>query len=356
MSYCINDKLSKLTPYAPLTGEYPVRLDANESYFPMGERMSEKIAEAVKKVDFNRYPDPYAKEVCALFAAYYGIQPETVTAGNGSDELIGVLVNAFLEKGDRLVVTEPDFSMYAFYAYLNEVECIAVPKDDDMRVDVAAVLEAVRQSGARAVMLSNPCNPTSLGLCREEVRRLVEGTDALVILDEAYMDFWDQSFLAESAEYDNLVVLKTCSKAFGMAALRLGFAVAGGRITTALRAAKSPYNVNAVTQAAAKAVLSDPAFLKSRTAKLVNARRFLEEELRELAKKTDQITRIYASCTNFVFFSSPKAEDIYAGLLECGIAVRKMGTFIRVTAGGMDENRAFLSNLQHILTGEEPVR
>lgn len=356
MSYCINNKLQELTPYAPLAGDYPVRLDANESYFPMGERMSEKIAEAVKKVDFNRYPDPYAKEVCALFAAYYGISPELVTAGNGSDELIGVLVGAFLEKGDRLVVTEPDFSMYAFYAYLSEIECIAVAKDDGMRVDVAAVLDAVRQSGARAVMLSNPCNPTSLGLDRGEVRRLVEGTDALVILDEAYMDFWNQSFLAEAAEYDNLVVLKTCSKAFGMAALRLGFAVANERITTALRAAKSPYNVNAVTQAAAKAVLSDPAFLKSRAVKLINARRFLEEELRELAKKTNQITEIYESCTNFVFFSSPKAEEIYTELLECGIAVRKMGAFIRVTAGNMDENRAFLSSLQQILTGEAPTQ
>lgn len=121
-------------------------------------------------------------------------------------------------------------------------------KKEDLTIDVDALIAAVNESGAKVVLFSNPCNPTSLGLCREEVRKLITSVSALVVLDEGYMDFWDQSLLGEVAQYDNLIILRTCSKAFGMAAVRLGFA--RGKSETDADAARGeiPYNVNSVSQ------------------------------------------------------------------------------------------------------------
>ena len=260
MSYTLSEKAAGLVPYEPIAGNYRVRLDANESFLPLSHEAQKAVQKALGEAAFNRYPDPAAAGVCGRFAGYYGLDPAMVTAGNGSDELISVIVNTFLQKGERATVLSPDFSMYSFYLALAEVECVTLQKGENFEIDVASCLSSLRSSDSRMLLFSNPCNPTGRGLSREQVLELVRGTDALIVLDEAYMDFWDdaQSLVRETEIYDNLIVLRTCSKMMGLAALRLGFAVANPSLTRVLRAAKSPYNVNALTQLAGEAVLSYP--------------------------------------------------------------------------------------------------
>ena len=236
MAFELNEKLKNMTPYEPVSGNFAVRLDANESFVSQSEAIRAELAETLRELPLNRYPDPMAAEVCAKFAAYYGLNPAHVTAGNGSDELISVITGAFLSQGDKLLTVLPDFSMYGFYADLAGAEVVSLKKGEALTIDVDALIETARREQISCVMFSNPCNPTGQGLPREEVRRIVTSLDCLVVLDEAYMDFYTESLLDEAEAYDNLIILRTCSKALGLAAFRLGFAVATERLTKVLRA------------------------------------------------------------------------------------------------------------------------
>lgn len=347
--YTLAPKAASLTPYDPIAGDYPIRLDANESFLLPTPSDRERMAVSAASAALNRYPDPLATAPCEAFAALYGVSPSLVTAGNGSDELISVILSTFLQKGETVLTLSPDFSMYRFYTGITENPCVVLEKGADLRIDVDRVLSAIAREGARLCIFSNPCNPTSLGLPREEVRRLLRGTDALVVVDEAYMDFYDQSLLPEAASYDNLIVLRTCSKALGLAGLRLGFAVCNERLTGILRAAKSPYNVNAVTQAMATVVLQNPTYRETYVPQLLRSRRELLTGLRAL-----HVGTVFESDTNFVLWELPQANRVFEKLKEAGIVVRLFPeNRLRVTAGAPEENAALLRALPTILRETE---
>lgn len=347
--YRLNEKIRELKPYDPIRGSYRVRLDANESFRPMPASIRKKLADAAASVTFNRYPDPLASELCESFARYYGVDPAFVTAGNGSDELISVLTGAFLMKGDAVMTLVPDFTMYRFYTGIDENRCFEFNKKPDFTIDVDEVIGAVKRYNIKMLIFSNPCNPTGVGLKREEVRRLVRSVDALVVLDEAYMDFWDQTMLREAGEYDNLVILRTCSKVFGMAGVRLGFAVANTVITNALKAVKSPYNVNAFTQKAGAVIYGEKEWAESSVREIVASKDALYSELKRLAEDFPEKLSVSESVTNFVLIRTREAERLYGALLEQGVAVRLLNGFLRVTAGSAEENAEFMRALRSAL-------
>lgn len=350
MPYILNNKLKDLQPYDPIAGNYSIRLDANESFLELPMELLEKAQYSMADIAFNRYPDPYATELCESFGAYYGVDPALVTAGNGSDEWLFIIATSFLMRGDKILTVEPDFSMYRFYGSLAEAENVVYKKKEDLSIDVDDLIVQVRESGAKVVLFSNPCNPTSLGLRREEVRKLITSVSALVVLDEAYMDFWDQSLLGEVAQYDNLIILRTCSKAFGMAAIRLGFAVANPTLTRTLRAVKSPYNVNAITQKMGALVMRSPELLHRALDEIILSRKALQAGLKDLETRYPEQMHVYDSCTNFVLVRMPRAKEIFEGLLSKGIAVRFMGDTLRITAGSEEENAQLLKNLESLVS------
>lgn len=347
--YKLNKKICDLVPYQPVSGSYKIRLDANESGFNLPVEIMEQIHNAIDNVDFNRYPDPNASELCGAFADYYGIDKEYVTAGNGSDELISLICSAFLMKGEKLVTVEPDFSMYRFYTGITELECISVQKNDDLTIDTDRIIDTVNREKASAVIFSNPCNPTSKALAAVEVKKLINSVDALVVLDEAYMDFWEQSLLSEVQSYDNLIILRTASKAVGAAALRLGFAVANKTISRALKAVKSPYNVNSVSQAAGAVIYKNKEYLENIKKTIVTLRIKLYNSLVEISKKYPEKLRIIDGSSNFVFIKTKLGEKIYKYMLNNSVAIRFMGDYIRITAGTQEENAEFLRLLELFL-------
>lgn len=350
MAYQLNKKIRDLKPYDPVDGNYLIRLDANESFLPVPDKVQNKIMEAVTNTSFNRYPDSKAAQLCKSFAGYYGVNPENVTAGNGSDELISIICGAFLMKGDTIVTLSPDFSMYKFYASITEASCMEYPKKPDLTIDVDELISFVNRYQAKMLLFSNPCNPTSLGLKKKEVRKLIASVKALVILDEAYMDFWDQSLLNEVERYDNLIILRTCSKAFGMAAIRLGFAIANPVLSNALKAVKSPYNVNAVTQKIGEALLNEPQLIHDSILKIKESVQNLYEALIKIESEYPGEMHVYPSVANFVLIRLEEAKDVYLKLLDKGIAVRFMGDFLRVSAGSQNENREFLKVFQNAIS------
>ena len=329
--YTLNKKIINLVPYEPISGTYDIRLDANECPDNLPDEIREEIKGEIDKLAFNRYPDPLASSVVSAFADYYGLNPDFVTAGNGSDELIFLIESAFLEKGDKMLVVFPDFSMYNFYSSICEVECDTFIKDDNLDIDVDAMIDKINRDDIKLVLFSNPCNPTGRGINAEQARKLVTSVDALVILDEAYMDFWNESLLAEVEQYSNLIIFRTASKAVGCAALRLGFAVANETISRAIKAVKSPYNVNSLSQAAGTVVYRRKEYLQNRQKMIVKNRETLYNGLAELSETTD--FRVYPSCANFVFVRTDSAAAIWEYLKEKSIVVRLMGDFLRITAG-----------------------
>lgn len=353
MSYELNSKLSKLTPYDPITGTYRIRLDANESFFNIDDKVKNKILSEISSVDFNRYPDPYAIDTIKAFSDYYGILPEFVTSGNGSDELISIISSCFLEKGDKIVTLKPDFSMYAFYGSLYENDVLTYHKNEDLSVDIDKLIKFVNENNAKAIIFSNPCNPTSLGIAKDDVIKLIKGTDALVILDEAYMDFWSESIIERVSEFDNLIILRTCSKAAGMASIRLGFAIAGTKITNALRAAKSPYNCDAVSQLIGRIILSEKDTLRNNLAEIIKSRDYLYSETVRLSEQYSSLGYVYPTVTNFIFVKSNNSKLIFDELLKRSIAIRYMGEYIRITAGNEEENREVISALEEIIKNIE---
>lgn len=347
--YELNSKLKKIEPYNPIEGNYKIRLDANESCININEKLGKKIAEEISRVALNRYPDPMASEAVKAFAELYNVPQKYVTAGNGSDELISIITSCFLEKGDKILTLTPDFSMYAFYGSLYEVQVETMSKDDLLQINVDKVIDFCNTNDIKAVIFSNPCNPTSLGVTRDEILKLIKSVSCLVIIDEAYMDFWNQSILNEVGNHDNLIVLKTCSKSIGLAAIRMGFAVAGDTITTALRSVKSPYNTDSIAQAVCKTVLSEKELLRSFCTELVESRKVLYHEITTLAEKYNKLEKVYDSVTNFVFIKTAYGREIYTRLLEKSIAIRFMGSYIRITAGTKEENDAVIKALDEIL-------
>jgi histidinol-phosphate aminotransferase len=231
--------------------------------------------------------------------------------------------------------------MYKFYGEIYEKTNVVVNKQEDLMLTAGDVLGAIEESRPAAVILSNPCSPTSLVMDREDVLHIAGNTDALVIIDEAYMDFSDQSVMKAVEKYDNLILLKTCSKAWGMAALRLGFAVSSKKIVRALHSVRSPYNVNALTQAVGCVILSNPGYIQKALEEIRQSRDRLYWELLKL-EGTKGIIRVVRPDTNFVFMELEDAGAVYEELKKKSIIVRRIGDYLRITAGTKQENDELL--------------
>lgn len=344
----LNEKVKNLTPYEPISGNYEIRLDANESFLTFPESIENEMVEALKNSALNRYPDPNATKLVEGFSKYFGVNPQCVTAGNGSDEIISVIMNAFLQKGDKILTLEPDFSMYRFYAEIAECESVKYQKDENLDVNIDDVIALANAEKVRIVIFSNPCNPTSRIITKDDIRKLINSTDALVVLDEAYMDFaGDESLLREFENYDNLIILKTCSKALGSAALRLGFAVANKTLTNVIRAVKSPYNVNSVSQVLGEVLFAHPDYIDECIATVVNSRKELYSAILEI--KCDKIEKIYETHTNFVFMKVKNAKQVFEKMKDNSIIIRNMGDYLRITAGTKYENEKMLETFKKVL-------
>lgn len=349
--YRLNDKAKELNLYSPVSERFRIHLDANESFLTLPDTVMSRITKAIQELPLNRYPDPTAEEACQAFSRLYGVERGCVVAGNGSDELISIIFNVFLQKDEAFATIEPDFSMYAFYGQLSEGRHVSIKKEKDFTIDIDNTIKTCNNEAVKLLIFSNPCNPTSIGITAAAAARLISGVEALVVLDEAYMDFWEESLLPRFEAFDNLIILKTCSKAFGMAGIRLGFAVAQQPLAEALMAAKSPYNVNAVTQCAGSIVMEEKDLQAKALGTILASKAQLEKELRVMAEKSGSFTLLQGH-TNFLALEMENPEAFYNYLKNAGIAVRFTAGFIRVTCGTQEENREFLQYAENYFLGD----
>ncbi len=340
------DSLEEYIPFSYKPGM--IRLDANESCLELPEGIKNSVAEAVNNVDLNRYPDPYCRELRAAFARYYNIESDNVVVGNGSDELISMIFSSLVPADAKTLTVSPDFSMYSFYATLYGRKNEIYNKNSEFNIDVESFIAKINSGKYDFVMFSNPCNPTGQGLKREEILRIVANTDAVICVDEAYMDFWDESesVMKDVNTYSNLLVLRTLSKAIGLASCRLGFAVANKSFISMFNKVKSPYNVNSISQAIGCCILNETEYLK-------NAANILKTQTKSLYNRIKALNikdaTVFETKANFVYIQVPTAREIFNKLRENNIIIRCFGSDrLRITAGTEAENDIVLTALEEI--------
>lgn len=349
------EKLLKLEPYVPVDAHCGIKLDANENAVSIDGRMRARVMEAMMTVELNRYPDPANTELRRAAAAFYGVDPENIGCGCGSDELLSMLMNNFLSQGDRVVMSSFDFSMYTFYAENASRVPIKVQVDEKLRLNPDELIKAVRENDARMVIFSNPCNPTGQGLMRDDVLKIVRSCDCLVVVDEAYMDFWNQSVYDEIRNYDNLIVLRTCSKAFGLAAIRCGFLLANPKLVDLFDRQRSPYNINTLTQTVAACVLSDAELLTEMTRACIRRADSLRLMTRGLCAAHPERFVHMPTVTNFSLLRVLPDGTWSARYCHDELRARQIGirllkdTYLRITAGTDDENSAVVLAIDELL-------
>lgn len=329
-----------------LDEESIIKLGSNEN--PLGP--SKKVVDVIKKHadKVSIYPEDVSTELHRKIAEYVGVDEGQVIAGNGSDEILDLAVKMFIEKGDGAVIPVPTFSMYRKLVELYSGRCAYVPLGENFTFEIPAILGQIADR-TKLVFICSPNNPTGTIISEVGLRKILN-EDVVVILDEAYAEFSSGSYVKLVNEYENLIILRTLSKALGLAGLRVGYGIADSEIIEYMLRIKIPFSVNLLAQKAAVAAIEDEAHLQKSVELVKEGRTFILEEL----SKIDGV-RTYPSQANFVFIElDVKSEDVVKSLQKRGIIVRDcsfagLENHIRVTIGTMDENTKFLENLKEVL-------
>jgi len=323
-----------------------VKLDANENPFPLQEPLKKKMLQEMRQVFFNRYPEAGALRLREKYADYFGVKKDMLLLGNGSDELIQLLCLALKGRIHGVMIPAPTFSMYKIIAVNTGNKTVEVPLDKDFDLDVAAMRKKIRPTFPALIFLSYPNSPTGNLFSRQKIEALIKTTPGFVVIDEAYADFSGQSLLPLLKKYKNLIFLKTLSKA-GLASMRIGFLIGPRDLVAQLDKVRLPYNVNTLSQVAAKFFLDHRQAFQAQIAQIVKNR----DDLYLKMKKINGINA-YPSQANFIFFSCAfDADSVYASLTAAGIVVKNLNSAtmrncMRVTVGSREENEAFLKHLK----------
>jgi histidinol-phosphate aminotransferase len=355
----IRDELRGQVPYGAPQLDVPVRLNTNENPYPLPEPLVQRIAERVREAarDLNRYPDRDAVELRTELARYltrtagHTVNAANVWAANGSNEVIQQLLQAFGGPGRTAIGFEPSYSMHGLISRGTGTGWISGPRDEDFTIDVAAAAGTIAERRPDVVFITSPNNPTGTAVAADTVLALYEAAQAakpsLVVVDEAYGEFSHRPSLLPLTEgRPNMVVVRTMSKAFGAAGLRLGYLAAHPAVVDAVQLVRLPYHLSAVTQATALAALEHTDTLLGYVEQLKAERDRLVTELRAMGYEVTD------SDANFVQFGrfedSPRA---WQDMLDRGVLVRDNGVpgWLRVTAGTPAENDAFLDAVRELL-------
>lgn len=365
------ERIAKLEPYVPglsiaeIRERYNlnqiIKLASNEN--PLGT--SPLVQETIQKnaADVFRYPQGGNPGLCREIARTHGRNPDEVVVGNGSDEIIDLLIRIFCDGArHNIVCFRPCFSIYPIQATINGNSVRQAPLEDDFSFDFDKLLQLVDQN-TRLVFITTPDNPSGYCPGREEVADFAErlkkiAPEALLIIDEAYMDFHDneaaQSLLYLKNRPENIIFIRTFSKSYGLAGLRLGYALLPKKLAKFFWATRLPFSVNVLAEKAAITAMNDSAFRQATLNTVKQGREYLTDALLRLG------CHVWPSSANFLMFKPPvnaiSAKEIQQKLLERGIIIRSLASYglpenLRVSVGNEHENRLFIQNLEEIVKG-----
>jgi histidinol-phosphate aminotransferase len=325
-----------------------VKLDAMENPYTLPQELRREIAELAAGAAINRYPNPQAPELKLRLRQTMAI-PEAfdILLGNGSDEIIHIMIQALARPGAVVLAPEPTFVMYRAYALVNRMRYVGVPLAPDFTLDCARVLAAIEEHQPALVFIAYPNNPSGNLFPEADVLRILQASPGLVVLDEAYHAFAQKSFMQRLAQHPNLVVMRTLSKS-GMAGLRLGYAAGSPAWMCEFDKVRAPYNVNVLTQLVAERLLAHAGVLAQQAAAIRAERGRLQAELARMRGVT-----AFESDANFLLARVPDAGKVFAGMKERGVLVKLLhgshpllAQCVRITVGTAEENIQCLAALR----------
>ncbi len=321
-----------------------LRLDTNTNVLGSNPAAARYLAEGKWSLDL--YPNTYSDGLREALGELYGLQADNIIAGNGSDELLDITFKTFMGWGDRSVVPVPSYTLYDYFVKLNGGSVAEVDLTEDFQLDVDAI---VRQDAKIAIMPS-PNNPTGNCFRQKDIEEVLSRFDGIVVVDEAYAEYAEGSMIRRVNEFDNLVVLRTFSKAYAMAALRVGYAATNLKLAEMMMCIKIPYSLNMISEGAALAAVKDQDFIRRSVAMVREQRPLLSAGLKKLGFEP------FPSDSNFIMARSPiDHAELVSGLKERGILIRDFGAkrrtenCVRTTVGTAEQNKLLLDKIEEVI-------
>jgi histidinol-phosphate aminotransferase len=346
----VRSEILELSAYSVPDYNCNIKLDGNESPFNLPADIRGKVQLKINDLSINRYPDPNALKLRKQISDISGLQPEQIVLGNGSDELIEMIIRGFAGGSGKILIPTPTFSMYKLSSITLGHEAVEIELDDNFDIDIDIFKKQIEKDSPDIVFLATPNNPTGNCFSKDKIIEILEYSEGIVVIDEAYCDFSGITFLDYLSEYPNLIILRTMSK-IGFASLRLGILYASKNITEIINKIRLPYNINSLSQAVAVTVLENYEYIKSNIDVIKEERSRVFERVKIIPG-----VEVFPTDANFILFKIDNADRIYKDLIEKDILIRnfnspgRLENCMRVTIGTPEENDAFLKALTNILS------
>lgn len=343
----IREDLMGFTPYKADHVTGIIKLDANENPYKMDEIVKEKMINWLsEKENFSVYPDSNCQSLRNAIGKHYNVSDNQVVCGVGSDQLIDCLIRGILMPGDAVVYPDPSFSMYQSIITLNHGKGIPVSLNEDFTYNIDTMIKACEKNAAKLLILCTPNNPTGNSLSIDEIRQIARAVACPIMIDEAYGEFNNESAISLIDEFENIVVLRTFSKAYGLAGLRIGYGIGSEKALYPIEISKPPYNVNTFTQVVAETIIDNPDAYKAHIEDMKNERDVIKKALEEMGMK------VYPSDANFLLIECDKIElDGY--LKTKNIYIRGMNIrgkkMYRISVGTKDQNKLVLESIREAI-------
>ena len=346
----MQENVLSLNPYLVENTECKIKLHANENPFPPSKELLDVFSESLQKLQLNRYPDPDSKKLKDSIANQLVTEAERLVIGNGSDEIILFILQVFCKEGDTITFPDPTFAMYSIISKGLGIKQASIALDSQWDFSADLLLRSANENNSKVIFLSYPNNPTGNCFSDMEIQKVIENFKGIVVIDEAYHDFSQKTFINQIKKHNNLVILRSLSK-IGLAGLRVGFGVADPLIINEINKVRLPYNSNVISQTFAEHLLKNFKLVQKQINSILEERHRLLKELQKIESVTP-----FPSDSNFILFRTEQsAENTFAYLIENKILVRnlsshpKLNNCLRVTVGTKNENDLFLSKLKDFI-------
>lgn len=348
MKDMIKECVMNLKPYKVIEDEYAIKLDANESPYNIFEDIGELIL-AKLIPEPNRYPNNDSTRLKKALEEYTKMGEENILCGNGSDELLKIVIDTFVSMGDFVVTHSPSFAMYKVMTQIAGGKLLEVEGDKTFSIDIDTIISQANENNAKLIFLCTPNNPTGRVINREDIIKVLDNTSSIVVVDEAYYEFHGETVIDKINEYERLIVLRTLSKAFGLAGLRIGYGVASKSMIEIISKVKPPYNLNTISQSIGEIVLDNREAVYKYIELIKSERDRISHEL-----ETIDSIEVIPTKSNFVLIRTNKYDDLMKRFNRKKIKVKGfgiegiLGKCIRLTIGMESENMKVLQVLKDV--------
>ncbi|MDP2814774.1 MAG: histidinol-phosphate transaminase [Erysipelotrichaceae bacterium] len=349
MNKNVRTKIANLVPYKVSTTNYRWTLNANESPANLFDVWQEEILAELKKESINLYPSANSDELREMLAKINNCSADNIVCGNGSDEIIKMITEVYVDQGDKVIIPTPTFSEYFTSVTVAGGEIVPIESKADFTFDIDAIIDSANQNQAKLIFLCVPNNPTGCAMSQQDIDRIILGTESIIAIDEAYFEFYGKTSAPIALKNQRIIVMRTLSKAFGVAGIRLGYAIAQPETIDLIQRVRMPYNISALTQAVARVAVKNSEQIQQLTQWMIEERNRMIDELSTLNLE------IIESHTNFILYRSEKFEKLVNAFESERIGVRiyplnpMLKNCIRISLGTKEANDAVIAVFKEVV-------